>query len=283
MRRLIACLLVVPLLSGIGLTGSEKDLSRKSVAELIDDLTAIDSQSPGINSATFYQGFIADNSPAPFHGGVLGFAAPKVPPQLSELVRRGASALPELIKHLDDKRPTKLEVGNKPSGKRIGVDVFMFSYFSNEYDPRTRTWSDLGHGTMGKDFKGTYTVQVADVCYVLIGQIVNRRLWAVRYQPSAELVVNSPIEAPVLAEKVRSDWGATDAEALRNSLLEVMHFVALPKGVTWADYTVRFVNPVLARLGFYFPDTYRALQGNDLRYRKTFEVQEARERREGTR
>jgi hypothetical protein len=88
MRRLIACLLVVPLLIGIGLTGAEKDLSRKSVAELIDDLTAIDSQSPGINSATFYQGFIADNSPGSFHGGVLGIAPPKAPLQLSELVRR---------------------------------------------------------------------------------------------------------------------------------------------------------------------------------------------------
>jgi len=276
-------LLVVPLLGGIGLTGSEKDLSRKSVAELIDDLTAIDSQSPVINSGTFYQGFIVDNSPESFHGGVLGIAPPKVPPQMSELVRRGASGLPELIKHLDDKRPTKLEVGNKPSGKRVGVDVFMFSYFSDQYDPRARAWPDFGHGTMGKNFKGAYTVKVADVCYVLIGQIVNRRLWAVRYQPSAGLVVNSPIEAPMLVEKVRSDWGATDAEALRNSLLEDMHVVALPKGVSRAEYTDRFVNPALARLRFYSPETYRALQGDDLRKRKAFEVAEARERREGTR
>lgn len=283
MRRLIVCLLAVQFLSGIGLTGSEKDFSRKSVPELVDDLTAIDSQSPGINSATFYEAFIADNSPGSFHGGVLGLTPPKVPPQLSELVRRGASALPELIKHLDDKRPTKLEVGNKPSGKQIGVDAFMFSYFSDEYDPRLRSWPDYGNGSMGKDFQGAYTVKVADVCYVLIGQIVNRRLWAVRYQPSAGLVVNSPIEAPVLAEKVRSDWGTTDAEGLRRSLVEDMHITSLPKGVSRAEYIDRFVNPALARLRFYFPETYQALQGDDLKRKKAFEVAEARERREAAR
>jgi hypothetical protein len=59
-----------------------------------------------------------------------------------------------------------------------------------------------------KSFDGRYTVKVGDVCYVLIGQIVNRQLVAVRYQPTAGLIVNSPIEVPPLAEKVKNDWGA---------------------------------------------------------------------------
>jgi len=42
-----------------------------------------------------------------------------------------------------------------------------------------------------------YTVKVGDVCYAIIGQIVNRSLMAVRYQPSAGLVINSPIEMPL--------------------------------------------------------------------------------------
>ena len=115
-------------------------IPRVSVDQLIDDLTQIDSQSPGVNSAAIYGGFIADDSPGPFRGGVLGIAPPKVPPQMSELVRRGPLALPELIKHLDDRRPTKLEVGNEPSGKQVGVDAFMFMYFSDEYDPRVPHW-----------------------------------------------------------------------------------------------------------------------------------------------
>lgn len=68
------------------------DYSKRLVDQLIDDLTRIDSQSPGINSAAVYQGFIADNTPGSFQMGVLGPPPPKVPPQMSELVRRGPPA-----------------------------------------------------------------------------------------------------------------------------------------------------------------------------------------------
>jgi hypothetical protein len=275
---------LVASLSAYGIPDVGSDYSRKSVPELIDDLTQIDSQSPGINSAAIYEGFIADNSPGSFGGGVLGVAPPKVPPQMSELVRRGPAALPELIKHLDDKRPTKLEVGNKPSGSQVGVDAFMFMYFSDEYDSRVPHWFDevelkRGPQPIEKDFSGRYTVKVADVCYVLIGQIVSRRLLSVRYQPSGGLVVNSPIEAPVLAEKVKNDWGDGDAETLRQSLLKDIHATNHPKRISKAENTDRFVNPALQRLRLYFPDMYAALEGDDLQKRKEFERQEIKQRR----
>jgi len=130
---------------------------------------------------------------------------------------------------------------------------------------------------MAKSFEGRYTVKVADVCYVLIGQIVNRQLLAVRYQPSGGLVVNSPIEAPVLAEKVKNDWGNADAEILKQSLLADIHASNHPKQISPAEYTRRFVNPALARLRFYFPDTYHSLEGTDLKKRKEFEKQEAKQ------
>ncbi len=276
--KLIAVFLVASAMSGYGIPAVTGDYSRKSVTELIEDLAEIDAQSPGINSAAIYEGFIVDNSPGSFQGGVLGVAPPKVPPQMSELVRRGPVALPELIKHLDDKRVTKLEVGNNPSGRQVGADAFMFMYFSDEYDSRVPHLI-RGPSPMEKDFTGRYTVKVADVCFVLIGQIVNRSLLAVRYQPSGGLVVNSPIEAPVLAEKVRKDWGNADAETLRQSLLEDIHATNRPKQITQAGYTERFVNPALERLRFYFPDAYGALKGNDLKKRKVFESQETKQRR----
>lgn len=259
------------------------DYSKRLVDQLIDDLALIDSQSPGINSAAVYEGFIADDSPGSFQMGVLGPPPPKVPPQMSELVRRGPLALPELIRHLDDGRPTKFAVGNTPSGNQIGVNAFMWMNFSDEYDPRVPHWWDdeqRKHGPwpMERNFSGTYGVKVADVCYVLIGQIVNRQLLAVRYQPTGGLIVNSPIEAPSLAERVRKDWGNTDAESLREALLEDIRATNQPKRITRADYTWRFVNPALARLRFYFPETYRTLQGEDLKKRKMFEEQETKER-----
>jgi hypothetical protein len=130
---------------------------------------------------------------------------------------------------------------------------------------------------MEKSFSGRYTVKVGDVCYVLIGQIVNRQLLAVRYQPSAGLVVNSPIEAPVLAEKVREDWGHADVETLRASLLADIRAASHPRGISRAEYTERFVNPALERLRQYFPDTYGSLYGDDLNKRREFEKQNARQ------
>lgn len=266
--------------------GREKtapDYSQKSVTELINDLTEIDSQSPGIDSAAVYDGFIGDNYTGSFEVGVLGIAPPKVPPQMRELVRRGPAALPELISHLSDSRRTELEVGNRSSGKQVGVDAFMFMYFSDEYDPRAHHWFaeeewEKGPRPMEKGFEGRYTVKVADVCYVLIGQIVNRRLLAVRYQPSAGLVVNSPIEAPVLAELVRTDWSQADAEFLKESLLEDIHATNHPKGVSREENTERFVDPALARLRLYFPDTYKSLGGIDLQKRRAFESRERLQR-----
>jgi hypothetical protein len=283
-RRFAASFFVAFALSACVIPAIGADNSKSSVDQLIDDLAQIDSQSPGIDSAAIYEGFIADNSSGSFGMGVLGLAPPQVPPQMSELVRRGPLALQELIKHLDDKRPTKLEVGNKPSGRQIGVDAFAFMYFGDEYDPREPHWfSDKewksGPRPMEKNFEGRYTVKVGDVCYVLIGQIVSRRLLAVRYQPSAGLVVNSPIEAPALVEKVKSDWGSADAEMLKASLLTDIHAANQPKWISKAEYTERFVNPALQRLRLYFPDSYAALEGDDLQKRKEFERQEIKQRR----
>lgn len=78
--------------------------------------------------------------------GMLGPPPPKVPPQMSELVRRGPFALPELVRHLDDRRPTNFEGGNKPSGKQIGVNAFMFMDFSDEYDPRAHIGLMMNNG-----------------------------------------------------------------------------------------------------------------------------------------
>lgn len=208
-----------------------------SVAQLIDDLVNIDAQAPGLHSTAWVRTFIADNSPAEFAGGVIGSVAPKNFPQMTELVRRGVSSLPLLIMHLDDNRPTKLAVGG---------DFFMFAYFSDEYAPKALA-PRKRRTRLEKKFEGKYTVKVGDVCFALIGQIVNRELLPIRYQPTAGLVVNSPIEAPVLIKEVRQDWGNIDASEHMASLL----VDARSSKDLW-EY-----GPALRRLRFYYPDEYR--------------------------
>src|SRR5438270_8719 len=121
------------------------DYSKRSVSQLIDELTQIDSQAPGIDSAAVYSGFLANEATISFEMGVLGVPPPQIPPPMRELVRRGPLALPELIKHLDDRRPTKLDVGNKDTDRsthQVGVDWFLWTVFSDEYETRSRRPSE---------------------------------------------------------------------------------------------------------------------------------------------
>jgi hypothetical protein len=224
---------------------------------LVDALTSIDAPAPGLVGTATYEAFIAIEQAPRFSGGILGTPQPAVPLQMRELGRRGVSALPTLPAHLNDARPTGLVVGG---------EFFMFQVFAGEYSPRTppcgrcrreelREWSD---------FAGSYTVKVADICFVLVGQIVNRNLVAVRYQPTGGLVVNSPIETPALALRTRLEWDGLGAEAHEQSLLSDIDGGARPI----------FFNPALARLRCYYPASYASLQGEAAEKRKRFEALE---------
>ena len=117
-------------------TAASSDYPQKSVAELIDDLTQIDSESVAIHSSYLPPlGFIVDETPVSLRTSREGVVVPDAPPQMRELVRRGPVALPELIKHLDDRRPTTLEVGHLPAPYG-----FMGTFFGLTYDSRARDW-----------------------------------------------------------------------------------------------------------------------------------------------
>jgi hypothetical protein len=216
LRSLGTCFLA--LVAASGMSYGSTDYSQQSVTELFDDLTQIDSESVAINTSYLY-GFIADETPASLRTNRFGVVFPDAPPQMRELVRRGPIALPELIKHLDDKRLTKFEVGGPPPSGDGGS--WVYKVFGYEYSPRVRdSQPRLGQAPWTqKTFTTIYALRVGDVCYGLIGQIVNRGLQVLQNVPSGFLVVNSPIEAPVLIEKVKNDWGNGDAEMRRWSRL----------------------------------------------------------------
>lgn len=251
---------IIPLLAVLGLNcakvaaaNAADDVSAMTVEKLIGHLALIDSQAPGLHGTASVVGFTAEDKPLKFGGGVLGSPAPKTPPQMRELTRRGASALPQLISHLDDTRPTKLTVGN---------DFFMFRFFSDEYDPKVRPPGKQSGSTkhLVKSFDGGYTVKVGDVCYAIIGQIVNRSLTPVRYQPTAGLVINSPIEAPVLVGLVKKDWGV-DVAGHKASLIADAQRDEYLRDNTGGAFAA------LVRLRFYYPDDYKRLKEGDLKQR----------------
>jgi hypothetical protein len=236
---------------------------------LVSDLTEIDTPAPGLAGMDVYSIFMAVDEESKFVTGVLGVPPPVVPPQMRELVRRGLAALPVLIRHLRDRRPTKLTIEDEP--------ILMNRRFGDEYDPRVRPACDSGcieelmkRHRLWARIDGGYQVKIGDVCFVLVGQIVNRNLNAVRYQPSGNLYVNSPVATPSLGYKVSADWAGLDAKGHEASLRADLE-------------TSRFPGEALVRLRFYYPDAYAALDGDDARKREKFEAEEkkARERKAG--
>lgn len=227
------------------------DLAKMDVEKLIDGLAEIDTPAPGLHGTASVRGFLAEDKPLAFGGGVIGSQAPKTSPHMRELVRRGVVVLPELIEHLGDKRPTKL---------RVGDDFFLFRYFSDECDPRTlRTEKPAKRiEPLEKEFRGGYTVRIGDACFSIIGQIVNRRYAAIRYQPTAGLVVNSPIEAPTLIDRVKKHWGKLDADA---------HKAALITDAEDVNDDWWYAQPALVRLRFYYPADYQRLKAGKLKVR----------------
>ena len=241
---------------------NEIDWNQASVEVLIEQLALIDTQGPGLHGTASVGGFIGADLPLSFQGGVIGAQRPVMYPAMRELVRRGVAAMPQLVAHIADATPTKLVVG----GNGKGEFHFMFQVYRNSYDPQPisypekktyesdaeykRRLTQFYYEYMRKNeryFDGPYTVKVGDVCFALIGQILGRQYEPVAYQPTAGLVINSPIESPELAEWVRRDW---------QDFTEAKHMEVLLNGARQYAGLIRRAARSLVRLRFYFPDEY---------------------------
>jgi ankyrin repeat protein len=232
---------------------------RETISALIDRLQEIKEGGDGYSPTTSSTGFLPRDTHEP--GAMLLMQAPPVESDvLRELVRRGPEALPQLLAHLDDKRPTKFVVEH-PGG-------FGGMEFYNEYDFNSRTRTDVPKG-VNRDFldpKATdaeasdepvetdgaaskHKITVGDLCYFALGQIVNREFSAVRYQPTLIIVVNSPTHSPALLKVIRQEWGGFDAKKLQASLV---------RDFTEPDVEERRDGACL-RLGYYFPEMLEPL------------------------
>ena len=164
-------------------------LDKLTTGELIDKLQEESEQGIGTLPFSWASGFLAVDEEPKFRGGILGSEKPAASPVLRESVRRGLGALPMLLEHVDDKRPTKLVIEHSGA-----------MWHSDEYDPRhtdPKKWP--AKVNTDRDLLGAkarietkYPVRVGDLCFVAVGQIVNRELYVVRYQPT--LCIIMPVE-----------------------------------------------------------------------------------------
>lgn len=198
-------------------------------------------------------------------GGSVG--VPIASPAAVELVRRGWRALPALLAHLTDARPTKL-VYAVPKPREGQKEALAFG---DEYDPRIPGAKPAGVNTGERtplDGSGTYTFRVGELCYATLGQIVDRDLRAVRCQSENATMfsgmprpnrgdwfrtINSPIIRPALATAARLDWGGIAAQVHADSLRDDF-LRPVPRPATNVMTTARPLSEgALARLLYYYP------------------------------
>ena len=115
-----------------------------------------------------------------------------------------------------------------------------------DYNRRTRTEAPKGvnRASFGKDHHpNSHQITVGDLCFVALGQIVNRNFSATRYQPTGGLIVNSPTYSEALLNVVRQDYcGMTEDEHRRQLIDDFTH----------PDHEFRR-NGAAMRLAFYYP------------------------------
>ncbi len=172
-------------------------------------------------------------------------------PTLRKLVERGAVAVPHLVRHLDDKRKTKIPV------EHVGVLGGLFCQCEYDWNPHNvnevpREVVRMQEGDLSKEeyeLPENYTITVGDLCYVALGQIVNREFNAVRYQPTGCIIVNSLAYSSKLRAAAKREWG---------NLTTAGHMKSLIADVRRPDSIGRACE-ALRRLSYYYPDTVEEL------------------------
>ena len=240
-------------------------MQRQEEAEILLGRLLTESKLSDLDVTTYYR--IQSFAPVgtfvggKFLGQHLDYPKLKYSPAFVRLVELGPDALPLLLEKLDDPTPTNLVI--TPDEFDGGGDIiFTARLHGNPVNPLEQ----LHLGLINHEFKiyqeniypdlDSYVVKLGDICLVIVGQIVGRQYTVVRGAPDKE--VNSPVENPQIAEKVRAIWST---ENPHQRLLESLLLDFSTRGVLRRQDSLdkwgvgqRFQLGATKRMLFYFPD-----------------------------
>lgn len=245
-------------------------LSKEKVAQIkgcIARLAEIEKPDFGLSSTMSGRAFLPLPSQRESGAMLLTNHDLKSSTALETLVAIGPEALPLLLEALADKTPTKLKLEHGGGFGSMWFANELWGNPANELEMKTLgSRKRIGFGDQ-KHIE-EYTVKVGDVCLVAIGQIVGRSYHAVRYQPTANIVINSPTEDAQLREQVQKLWTSDDpVRKLFDSLLldysteGIFNGTSLDGWYAGSDLQIQ----AAMRLLYYFPKESSALIAERLR------------------
>jgi ankyrin repeat protein len=244
--------LLVGLVAGLGLflsVARSQEVRKQPAAPadevkaLIDKLTELDRQDTGYSGSVTGSAFLPLGR-SETHMILFGQKPHASSEAMKSLVKLGPKALPALLKHLSDERPTKIV---------LTLEGFIGGMFIGQDMEKKKEENFFGG-------EKRYTLMVGDLCYVALGQIVNRSYWAVRYQPTAIIYVTSVPKSKKLRDALLKEWGNLTPEKHRESLA---------RDLDSDNEGVR--NGASIRLAYYYPAALEALALKQLE-RPTYSV-----------
>lgn len=171
------------------------------------------------------------------------------------LIRLGADAVPALVAHLDDKRPTE-------------IGPFSVRCFQESLDWNTKSKSDIplreeisvAAPEAPSTARDGYHLTVGDLCYEVLGQIVNRDYDSV-FCFWNECDIFSPGQSSMMRVHLKKTWGTLSRERHRQSLVSDFRLADSPRRRQGA----------YCRLAFYYPEAVEEVVLEELqkpRYRR---------------
>ncbi len=252
--------------------GPRKPLTREKadqIKTLIARLASIDQADYGLSPTMSGEAFLPISSQRKSHAMILTDHQLRSSDALQTLVEIGPEALPFLLDALADKTPTKFKIEHGGGCGGMWLDNELWGNPASEFEMRARGPRRGIAGGAGQDrYIDSYTVKIGDVCLVAVGQIVGRGYQAVRYQPTACIVINSPVEDATFRERVRKIWSSDDpVRKLLDSLLLDYATEGVPHGPSSDGWSISSSLQSLAalRLLYYFPKETSGLISERLR------------------
>lgn len=242
--------------------------SEELMENLISSLASIESPDLGLSPSTSGYAFLPLEGKTHIDAFQFTNHNIKSSAALKEIVKLGPAALRYLLRHLNDTTPTKLKIEHN--------EYFGGMWFANELsgNPLGQFEQSILQGRpqhqmdpLSAEHIQSYTVKIGDVCFVAIGQITGRGYQAVRYQPTACIVLNSPTHDTGLCSQVRAIWTSENPrQKLFNSFLfdYSTHGKFNGESLDGWDIGSSFQIKSAMRLLFYFPNESAAMIANRL-------------------
>lgn len=217
---------------------------------LINQLERLDTQDTGYSGSTSGSSFLPLGRRTTSVVLLSSSAPSGVSDAMLSLVKLGAKAAPALLDHLDNDRKTKIVIQN--FGGFFGI--------SQDKGEKAEDEEVKGKGESPFGARKQYTLRVGDLCYVALGQIVNRNYTAVHYIPSGNVAITSVPHSKNLRADLKKQWGRLTEEKHLESLVKDLNTKKPKEG----DDDGARVGASL-RLAYYFPKEYEPVAVQQLK------------------